>query len=105
MDFQFAEAAAEFNMTFVRELLVAEIDYDVIVEGCSISAKVRSSSSEERSNLISAPQALPLLVTDSFILLLLCYPVKHRPQSGWKLRNTFCHGTRASKWSVWTLIS
>src|SRR6516164_2755256 len=38
---------------------------------CSISAKVRSSSSKERSNLISAPQALPLLVTDSFILLLL----------------------------------
>src|SRR5215813_6821813 len=37
---------------------------------CSISAKVRSSSSEERSNLIAAPQALPLLVTDSFILLL-----------------------------------
>jgi hypothetical protein len=33
MDFQFAEAAAEFNMTFVRELLAAEIDHDVIVEG------------------------------------------------------------------------
>src|SRR5437773_1948114 len=33
----------------------------------SISAKVRTSRSEERSNLISAPQASPLLVIDSFM--------------------------------------
>ena len=32
MDFQFAESAAEFDMAFVREPLVAKIDHNIVME-------------------------------------------------------------------------
>src|SRR5262245_24640312 len=48
-------------------------------KACSISAKVRASSSEERSNLISAPQASPLLITDGFILYSSSRAANRRP--------------------------
>ena len=32
MDFQFAESAAQFDMAFVREPLVAKIDHNIVME-------------------------------------------------------------------------